>query len=70
MRNNFLIDKPNNNSSATTDERVPEKKDFFDILGIRLYYEDILLISLIFFLYKEDVDDTGLFIALIMLLLS
>lgn len=61
MRDNF---------SATTDKRVSEKKDFFDILGIRLYYEDILLISLIFFLYKEDVDDTGLFIALIMLLLS
>lgn len=58
------------NFSSTTEEKVSTEKDFFDIFGIRLYHEDILLISLIFFLYEEGVDDTGLFIALIMLLLS
>lgn len=44
--------------------------DFFDVFGVRLYYDDILLISLIFFLYSEGVDDSSLFIALILLLLS
>lgn len=44
--------------------------DFFDIFGIRLYFDDILLICLIFFLYKEGVEDQSLFISLILLLLS
>lgn len=43
---------------------------YFDIFGIRLYYDDILLISLIFFLYSEGVEDSSIFIALILLLLS
>ena len=47
-----------------------EDRGFFDILGIRLYHDDILLISLIFFLYNEGIDDTGLFVALILLLLN
>ena len=47
-----------------------EENAFFEIFGIKLYYDDILLICLIFFLYQEDVDDPYLFIALILLLLS
>ena len=71
-KNNFSTDKSvkDNIGSNVTEEKVLEENVFFDIFGIRLYYEDILLISLIFFLYKEGVNDTGLFIALIMLLLS
>ena len=42
----------------------------FQIFGIDLYYDDILLVCLIFFLYQEGVKDEGLFIALILLLLS
>ena len=42
----------------------------FEILGIKLYFDDILLICLIFFLYNEGVQDEYLFIALILLLLS
>ena len=41
-----------------------------DFLGIKLYYDDILLISLIYFLYKEEVKDHYLFVSLILLLLS
>lgn len=42
----------------------------FEIFGIKLYFDDILLICLIFFLYTEGVEDQYLFIALILLLLS
>lgn len=42
----------------------------FNVFGINLYFDDILLISLIFFLYNEGVQDQFLFIALILLLLS
>ena len=49
-----------------------EKKDdiIFEVFGIKLHYDDILLIFLIFFLYNEGVKDEFLFIALVLLLLS
>lgn len=47
-----------------------EDSPLFQIFGINLYYDDILLVCLIFFLYQEGVKDEGLFIALILLLLS
>lgn len=46
------------------------KKPIFELFGIKLFFDDILLISLIFFLYNEGVKDRSLFIALILLLLS
>ena len=42
----------------------------FEIFGITLHFDDILLICLLFFLYNEGVHDTLLFISLILLLLS
>lgn len=56
---------------------VKNKKDedsndcpFFELLGIKLYFDDILLICLIFFLYNENIDDVYLLLALVLLLLS
>ena len=54
-------------------KKLEDKKiegTYFEILGIKLHSDDILLLCLIFFLYKEGVQDEYLFIALIMLLLS
>ena len=54
-------------------DKLEDKKiedTYFEILGIKLHSDDILLLCLIFFLYKEGVQDEYLFIALIMLLLS
>lgn len=42
----------------------------FQIFGINLYSDDILLLGLIFFLYQEGVKDQSLFISLFLLLLS
>lgn len=47
-----------------------DDESYFDLFGLKLYNDDLLLIVLIFFLYKEDVKDQYLFIALILLLLS
>ena len=47
-----------------------DDEEYFELLGLKLYYDDLLLIGLIFFLYKEDVKDQYLFFALILLLLS
>lgn len=56
-------------------EDPPKKKEesseyFFDIFGIKLYYDDILIICILFLLYKEEVKDFKLFLSLIMLLIS
>lgn len=62
-------EKENRENSACNAD-LKEDNPFFEIFGIKLYYDDILLICLIFFLYQEDVDDPYLFIALILLLLT
>lgn len=49
---------------------VSEDRNCFEIMGIKLYFDDILLICLIFFLYSEGVQDEMLFMALVLLLLS
>lgn len=41
-----------------------------EILGIRLYLDDIIILGILFFLYKEGVRDDMLFLILILLLLS
>ncbi len=43
---------------------------FFEIFGLKLYFDDVLIICLIWFLYQEGVKDEYLFMALILLLLS
>jgi len=43
---------------------------FFEIFGIKLYFDDLLILALLFFLYKEEVKDSYLYIILFMLLLS
>ena len=69
--------KQNHKSALTNQQQLHEKTYLnnnsdivFEILGIKLHYDDILLICLIFFLYNEGVKDEFLFIALILLLLS
>jgi len=47
-----------------------KNEEFFSILGIHLYFDDLIILSLLFFLYNEGIKDEGLFICLILLLLS
>jgi len=76
---NTCIDFSNSHTNTNTNtdtnlKKHPEiKKDnneVFEIFGIKLHFDDILLICLIFFLYSEGVKDDYLFISLILLLLS
>lgn len=63
---------PPSHSQSKKEETSSQTEDspLFQIFGISLYYDDILLVCLIFFLYQEGVKDDGLFMALILLLLS
>lgn len=48
----------------------PTAPVWFDLFGIKLYFDDVLILSLLFFLYTEEVKDEGLFLALVLLLIS
>ena len=61
---NNLESRKKNNWKSNTDNY------FFELFGLKLYFDDVLLICLIFFLYDEGVRDNELFISLILLLLS
>lgn len=62
------IEKSKNTDNNEQNNR--DEREFFEIFGIRLYFDDILILCLLYFLYKEDVHDEMLFFALILLLIS
>ena len=68
--NHDFDDKGNCNKKSEPCSNNDEDSPLFQLFGINLYFDDILLVCLIFFLYQEGVKDEGLFISLILLLLS
>ena len=65
--------KANNipNQKTETSRQIQQNDEpAFEIFGIKLYFDDILIIALIFFLYNEGVRDNFLFLSLILILLS
>ena len=83
FENSYLINKNINNKDSKSNnvfndsinsrnqtENNTEDNYFFEIFGLKLFFDDILLICLIFFLYQEGVKDNELFLSLILLLLS
>ncbi len=46
------------------------EEPIFEIFGISLYLDDIIILGLLFFLYQEGVQDEMLFMALILLLVG
>lgn len=60
----------NRNSNQKNKSNKNNDDYLFDLFGLKIYSDDVLLVSLIYFLYSEGVRDDGLFIVLILLLLS
>ena len=67
--NNSHTKKIESNNNAKSNN-IDSEPYLFDLFGLKLYFDDILLVCLIFFLYNEGVKDEGLFFALILLLLT
>lgn len=74
-----IKETPSDNiSSNKENDKVPSyetrsnnnNNEFIEIFGIKLFFDDILILCLLFFLYKQNVNDPLLFIALLLLLLS
>lgn len=66
------IGKSHSNKSNILEDSLLKNNDsvMFELFGIKLFQDDILLICLIFFLYNEGIKDEFLFVVLILLLLS
>lgn len=71
-KENYNLYENQVNTEKLTENDIESNNDdnIFEIFGIKLHSDDILLICLIFFLFKEGVQDEYLFISLILLLLS
>ncbi len=75
FNNKFNNAKQNNlketeNLKASSKGEEAKDEYIFEIFGLKLHFDDVLIICLIFFLYQEGVNDEYLFMALILLLLS
>lgn len=62
--------KPKINNNVNNSINNNDKTPLFNLFGIQLYFDDILLICVIFFLYNEEIEDNYLLLALVLLLLS
>ena len=58
-----------NLSNENNSKKNEEQNYFLELFGIKLYFDDILIISIILFLYQEGIKDDELFMCLILLLL-
>ena len=66
--NNYSIAKEKFVFSSKTDKQ--ENQPIIEFHGIKLYSDDLLILILINFLYKENIDDFMLYILLFTLLLE
>ena len=60
-------------SKEKDEKKNSESKDseyFFELFGMKLYFDDVLIICILLFLYNEQVHDQELFLCLVLLLIS
>ena len=70
LPHNPIPEEPPQLERSSPQRTKPDSPVWFDLFGIKLYFDDVLILSLLFFLYKEEVKDEGLFLALVLLLIS
>lgn len=69
VRNQSKVSNKDYSPDSTADS-FQDSSPLFSILGFNFYFDDVLLLCIIFFLYNEKVNEPYLFFALILLLLS
>ncbi len=59
-------------SSITNSRKISSTTDapIFEIFGIKLYLDDLIIIGVMYFLYQQNVHDEMLYLILLMLLFS
>jgi len=56
--------------SNTINKNSDSTQPIFEIFGIKIYTDDLIIIGLLYFLYKQNVKDEMLYIILFLLLVS
>jgi hypothetical protein len=69
--NNYSTNNIGNTAfKKDNDLNINNELQIFEIFGLKIYFDDLLILCLLFFLYKEGIKDHYLFISLILLLLN
>lgn len=55
---------------CSKDKSSEHYEPLFELFGIKIYFDDVLIICILLFLYEEGIKDQYLFISLILLLLN
>lgn len=69
-KNNSYVKEQKNSEDSNNDNRSETSDCFFEIFGLQLHFDDVLIMCILFFLYVEEVQDYELFLCLILLLIS
>ncbi len=69
-KNASIIDSQKSNNTRHNSSSFNSEQALFEIFGIKLYLDDIIILCLLFFLYQEEVKDEMLYIILFLLLFS
>ena len=57
-------------SRSTSPSSTSNVQPIFEIFGIKLFLDDLIILGILFFLYKEEVKDDMLYIILFLLLFA
>ncbi|MFR1777834.1 MAG: hypothetical protein ACLSW4_07270 [Clostridia bacterium] len=69
-KNNSIQEKNTSKNNEPIKNTNDIDVDSINILGIKLYLDDLIILFIIFILYKDNSTDNGLIICLLLLLLS
>ena len=74
INNKSELNKKQETKKDEEKSKLEDNSDFpnylFEIFGLKLHLDDVLIICILFFLYSQDVHDEELFLCLILLLIS
>ncbi len=70
IKHNFNKTINTNKKKEKVSEGNETSEAFFEIFGLKLFFDDVLILCILYFLYTEKIKNEELFICLILLLLS
>ena len=65
ITNSEPISNTNNSKRSSNSDQA-----IFEIMGIKLYLDDLIILGILYFLYEQNVKDEMLYIILFLLLIS
>lgn len=67
---NSITDSNKISNTTNSKETINNDQSIFELFGIKLYLDDLIILGILFFLYQQNVKDEMLYIILLLLLFS